>query len=286
MNASAYLTAQGWRGEGHALHHSGRGIAKPLLISQKQNVLGIGKKRHDAHADQWWARAFDDTLKEINTTVNEITGDTQSITMGGKGGVLQMVGNGGRRGVGQGLYSNFVRGESLSGTLTPEEKTSGESVSRIKSFGSEKIEDQRPAVEPLKKRKIKHNETQRIRLEDGMRDVQDMQCLYMETQDQRRLQEKQETKEEKKQRHQRRNARKARRAMQESAEQKASPANKEPDNEIPLQADFGAQLKKRKEGRQDRGRRSPPANMVEELEAKPLQKKKKKKLKSGHLEAG
>lgn len=123
MDAAAYLTNQGWRGDGHALHHSGRGITKPIHISQKANVLGVGKKLHDAHADQWWARAFDDTLKGLNTTKNDATGKTDGVQFGAGAQALQMVGIGGAKWVGQvGLYSNFVRGESLSGTLTPEEK--------------------------------------------------------------------------------------------------------------------------------------------------------------------
>ena len=121
MNAAAYLTNQGWRGDGHALHHSGRGITKPIHIPQKANVLGIGKKKHDAHADQWWARAFDDTLKGLNAPKNAATGKTEGVALGSDDPALQMVGTGGPKWVGQGsLYSNFVRGESLSGTLTPE----------------------------------------------------------------------------------------------------------------------------------------------------------------------
>jgi len=123
MDTAAYLTNQGWRGDGHALHHSGRGIAKPILVSQKQDVLGIGKKKHDAHADQWWARAFDATLKAINSTKDTATGKTDGISLGEGAQALQMVGKGGAKWVGQrGLYSNFVRGEILSGTLTPEEE--------------------------------------------------------------------------------------------------------------------------------------------------------------------
>ena len=122
MDAAAYLTNQGWRGDGHSLHQSGRGITKPIRISQKANVLGVGKKQHDAHADQWWARAFDDTLKGLNTTKSVVTGKTEGIHLGSGAQALQMVGIGGAKWVGQsGLYSNFVRGESLSGTLTPED---------------------------------------------------------------------------------------------------------------------------------------------------------------------
>ena len=126
MDAAAYLTSQGWLGEGHALHHSGRGITKPIIASKKSNVFGIGKKKHDAHADQWWARAFDDTLKGLNTTRDKSTGKTQGISLGANSQGLRIVGCAGKKWAGQGsLYSNFVRGESLSGTLTPEGDESG-----------------------------------------------------------------------------------------------------------------------------------------------------------------
>ena len=123
MNPEAYLTNQGWRGRGHALHYSGRGIIKPLHLSQKANVFGVGKKQHDAHADQWWARAFDDTLKELNTSKNEATGKIERVSVDSVAQPLPCVGIREAKRIRTGnLYSNFVRGESLSGTLMPEEK--------------------------------------------------------------------------------------------------------------------------------------------------------------------
>ena len=123
MDAAAYLTNQGWRGHGHALHHSGRGITKPVHISQKANVLGVGKKQHDAHADQWWARAFDDTLKGLNTLKNDATEKTERVSVGSGVQRLQILGIGEPKSIGQGgLYSNFVRGQGLSGTSIPEKK--------------------------------------------------------------------------------------------------------------------------------------------------------------------
>ena len=123
MDPEAYLTNQGWRGHGHPLHYSGRGIIKPLHLSQKANVFGVGKKQHDAHADQWWARAFDDTLKGLNTSKIEATGMIERVSVGSIAPTLPCVGIGGAKRIGTGnLYSNFVRGESLSGTLMPEEK--------------------------------------------------------------------------------------------------------------------------------------------------------------------
>jgi hypothetical protein len=68
MDADAYLKRHGWKGTGHALDHNGRGIKKPLLIAHKQDQLGLGQKKA-AHRtdDQWWMRAFDESLKNIGT---------------------------------------------------------------------------------------------------------------------------------------------------------------------------------------------------------------------------
>lgn len=68
MNAEAYLRKQGWQGAGHSLDGEGRGIAKPLLIAHKQDQLGLGKKKAAYTTDdQWWMRAFDESLKSIGT---------------------------------------------------------------------------------------------------------------------------------------------------------------------------------------------------------------------------
>ena len=135
MDTAAYLTNLGWRGKGHALHHSGRGIIKPVHISNKANVLGVGKKQHDAHADQWWARAFDDTLKGLNTTKDKTTRKTEVISVGCGVQALQMVGIGGAKWIGQrNLYSNFVKGESLNGTLLADEKESSETQTQSENL--------------------------------------------------------------------------------------------------------------------------------------------------------
>ena len=117
MDTAAYLTSQGWAGHGHALHHSGCGIIKPIAVAQKNNVLGVGKKKHDVHADQWWARAFDETLKGINATKDGATGTTEGLVITG---AAKQAGSKMRcrvHSVGYGLYSCFVKGEGLGGTL-------------------------------------------------------------------------------------------------------------------------------------------------------------------------
>ena len=128
MDTAAYLTSQGWAGHGHALHHSGRGIVKPIAVSQKNNVLGVGKKKHDVHADQWWARAFDETLKGINATKDGATGTTEGLVVTGAAKQAGSKMLGGSHSVQNGLYGCFVKGEGLGGTL---EEHNVEIVTRI-----------------------------------------------------------------------------------------------------------------------------------------------------------
>ncbi|GAB7341968.1 hypothetical protein MBLNU457_g0268t1 [Dothideomycetes sp. NU457] len=102
MDTEAYLRKHGWQGTGHSLHPSKtHAIKRPLLISKKIDVLGLGIKKNDATSDQWWMRAFDASLKDFGT--------------GGKGSLLASVKEHGvRRG---GLYGRFVKGEGVPGTI-------------------------------------------------------------------------------------------------------------------------------------------------------------------------
>jgi nucleolar protein TMA23 len=126
MNAHALLTSQGWRGSGHSLHPTSdsTGLSRPLLVAQKANTLGLGKKQHKT-ADMWWMNAFDKSLKGLDTSAEGKV--VQTVTNAG----LDMVVKGGAKYVGNrgGLYASFVRGESLSGTITPEETKSESSRS-------------------------------------------------------------------------------------------------------------------------------------------------------------
>lgn len=100
MDASAYLQKQGWRGDGHSLDHSDRGIKKPLLVSKKVDVLGVGLNKHKAVSDQWWLRAFDQGLKTFGTGKESALGAVQ------KHGI--------NRG---GLYARFTQGEGVPGSI-------------------------------------------------------------------------------------------------------------------------------------------------------------------------
>lgn len=224
MDAAAYLTNQGWRGDGHALHHSGRGITKPIRVSQKANVLGVGKKLHDAHADQWWARAFDDTLKGLNTTKNDATGRTGGVQLGAGAQALQMVGIGGAKWVGQvGLYSNFVRGESLSGTLTPEEKNRRDIQSQPEDQQRREGVENDLALSAAAAKNIKRSKRKGRQQEDiatcsktvGVDEVQqDPEEVWIEEEYQKPREKPKDTEESKEQRRQRKRKKKARRALE------------------------------------------------------------------------
>jgi nucleolar protein TMA23 len=135
MDAHALLTSQGWRGSGHSLHPTSdnNGLSRPLLVSRKQNNLGVGKKQHKT-SDMWWMNAFDRSLKGLDTAQEGKV--VQTLTNGG----LDMVAKGGSKFVGnEGLYASFVRGESLSGTITPEE-AGGLEVSKKRRRAEDKVE--------------------------------------------------------------------------------------------------------------------------------------------------
>lgn len=100
MDASQYLKNHGWQGSGHSLDGNGRGLKKPLLVSKKVDVLGVGLNKHAAVSDQWWLRAYDQGLQTLGT------GKESALAQAQKHGV--------NRG---GLYGRFVKGEGMPGSL-------------------------------------------------------------------------------------------------------------------------------------------------------------------------
>ncbi|RAL68151.1 hypothetical protein DID88_008861 [Monilinia fructigena] len=105
MNAHALLTSQGWRGTGHSLHHSSDtiGLSRPLLVSKKDNVLGVGKKQHKT-SDMWWMNAFDASLKGLDTS-------KEGQIKVQEGGGLEMVVKGGSKWVGESKEERRARKE-------------------------------------------------------------------------------------------------------------------------------------------------------------------------------
>ncbi|KAF1926316.1 uncharacterized protein M421DRAFT_68219 [Didymella exigua CBS 183.55] len=144
MNAEAYLRKQGWQGSGHSLDGEGRGIRKPLLIAHKQDQLGLGKKKAAYTTDdQWWMRAFDDSLKNIGS------GQESTLSQIQKKGI--------NRG---GLYGFFVKGESIAGTLgdsdssaAPTDASAAPSGTSTPATSASDSEPARQSANRVKKRK-------------------------------------------------------------------------------------------------------------------------------------
>jgi hypothetical protein len=134
MDAHAHLLSLGWAGPGHSLdsrpqaqhkgrrglaydpsqnNNTGRGLVKPLLVSQKRNTFGIGKKAHEpAAGNEWWLKGFENALsnigknKDSTATSGTATPETESTS--------------GYRGKHNGLYGFFVRGQQMEGTMREE----------------------------------------------------------------------------------------------------------------------------------------------------------------------
>lgn len=150
MDASAYLMRHGWRGTGHSLDTSNNGLKRPLLISKKVDVLGIGINKHDVIADQWWLKAFDAGLKDFGT---------------GKTSLLSQVKDHGiKRG---GLYGRFVRGEGVPGTigkeLLPSDKSAlveGAKKDRKRKAGGVEEKEEEGATKKKKRKSARTNSTE------------------------------------------------------------------------------------------------------------------------------
>jgi nucleolar protein TMA23 len=116
MNAHALLTSQGWRGTGHSLHPTSddTGLKHPLLIQRDGNDgSGLGSKK-DHKAEAWWMNAFDQALKGIDTS----SGSMKQTVGNGKLDLDKITAKGANKYVGnRGLYTCFVRGGLLSGTV-------------------------------------------------------------------------------------------------------------------------------------------------------------------------
>ena len=154
MDAGALLAAQGWRGKGHSLHKTDDkiGLAKPLLLNRKDNTKGLGTTQHFT-SDQWWMNAFDEQLKGLETSKSGKV--TQTI----KTGKLNAIENGS---LGKySLYTSFVRGGLLEGTLTPgysttttdSDETSDDTPKMSESEGREETAEERKARKEAKKRR-------------------------------------------------------------------------------------------------------------------------------------
>ncbi len=142
MDAHAYLLSLGWAGPGHSLDSrpplqhtgrrglaydpsqnksTGRGLIKPLLVSQKKNGFGVGKKAYEpAAGNEWWLKGFENALSNIGkNSSSEATSGAATLDTGITSGY---------RGKHNGLYGYFVKGQRMESTM--KENAKGQSRGR------------------------------------------------------------------------------------------------------------------------------------------------------------
>lgn len=152
MDAHAHLLSLGWAGPGHSLdsrphkgkrglaydpkqaQSNGNGLIKPLLVSQKKNTFGVGKKAHEpAAGNEWWLKGFESALSNIGKSESERTSGSATPVYGPN--------TSGYIGKHAGLYGFFVKGGHMEGTIGSdfEEKTK---VKKERKRKSDALEDQ------------------------------------------------------------------------------------------------------------------------------------------------
>lgn len=67
LNSHQYLTDRGWEGQGKALRAGG--IARPLVVSQKKTLSGLGKDRDEAFP--FWDHLFTAAASTIKLKVHK-----------------------------------------------------------------------------------------------------------------------------------------------------------------------------------------------------------------------
>ena len=140
MNATAYLAGLGWKGEGHTLQPSGRGLKKPLLAAHKHDANGLGVRKHNAITSQWWLDSFDKSLKSFDVQNKTIITESpvRQAEVKNRQDTTQRVPSKYFDSVG--LYARFVTGDGLKGTLgttTCKSKVPAEVVERAAVLDTE-----------------------------------------------------------------------------------------------------------------------------------------------------
>lgn len=73
MDAYAHLKGLGWKGTGYSLGRSNSGLKKPILVTHKTDLYGIGlKQQKEKQADQWWLNTFDNILNGIGSNESRL----------------------------------------------------------------------------------------------------------------------------------------------------------------------------------------------------------------------
>ena len=227
MDAQAHLLSLGWAGPGHPLHPSaykqkGRsglafdptaakttfsqktypsnGLIKPLLVSQKQGNLGVGRRAHEPQAgNEWWLKGFERALGDVGKSESERSSGTAT--------PVTIPANSGKFGA---LYTFFVKGGEMEGTIEEMEKRGKKRKSDVldeeKEFADvaafiavrdkdekrskrrvkESVEDQFKAVEAfmeLRDGKPKRSRSERVELDEDLDSEEQVEVSRLPTEE-------------------------------------------------------------------------------------------------------
>ncbi|EFW99431.1 hypothetical protein CMQ_7799 [Grosmannia clavigera kw1407] len=154
MDAHGLLRSQGWRGLGYTLHATDDnvGLARPLLLSRKDDRLGLGSQSVHSQAaatNQWWLDAFDQQLKGL-TAGKAAPANTPNATAVTRLELLSAGGRGSNKYRGAyGLYASFVRGGLIEGTISSPITTSTNSPTPCSSQDEAIVEARAPESGPI-----------------------------------------------------------------------------------------------------------------------------------------
>ncbi|KAG7710554.1 hypothetical protein KL949_000907 [Ogataea haglerorum] len=156
MDPRGYLKSYGWI-EGEALQRGG--LKRPILVSHKKNVFGIGHTSNQAEA--WWEKMFDGQLKSLDVTSKNgavsFVQDEKSFKEFAKSQSP--------------LYKMFVKGGVLQGTIKKEPEIDRPGHEQLMIFdlddskkkGKKRKKDRKQGKHKEKKRRRKSKRKDRVK---------------------------------------------------------------------------------------------------------------------------
>lgn len=181
MQSEKYLSDYGWKGHGNPL--SENGLVHPILIKHKKDRKGIGLVNNLDQKDKWWETMFDNNLKNLNTELDNATGEIVMKKLQKDEEVFQDT----KKSTSALYTSMFVKGKGLKGTIGEKIVEDHKTPKIVSRLAAEKEKGKKGDRKDKKKLKLK------IKIEK--KEMKKNKAMMKK----KRLLEKKEAKEKKKQ---------------------------------------------------------------------------------------
>ncbi|KAI0731925.1 hypothetical protein C8Q72DRAFT_182455 [Fomitopsis betulina] len=133
IDGHAYLVKQGWGGKGTGLRHGA--IARPVTVTQKKTLSGVGKDRDEAFP--FWDHVFEAAAMSIQVKISKDSDDDDSDSDAAPAPTLELK----RTKTGMISHRQHKTGTSaLSGAGTPDSPASGSVTPRLSVMAAAKQE--------------------------------------------------------------------------------------------------------------------------------------------------